>query len=254
MADAVIDSDLWLRRFHRSGSDSTSLVVLPHAGGSASFFRPFSEALSPEFDVLTVQYPGRQDRRSEQRIENISDYADQIHAALRPHAGRPLALYGHSMGAVLAFEVARRLEGSGSTPVAVIASGRRAPSTHRAETVHQRDDDGIVAELRELSGTHANLLADEEIVRMILPALRSDYTAIERYTCPPEHTVSCPILALTGDADERTTIDETDAWRRHTTGRFEREVLAGGHFFIVDHQRRLAELVTDFVRRAGGAG
>jgi surfactin synthase thioesterase subunit len=154
------------------------------------------------------------------------------------------------MGAILAFEVACRLEASGRAPLAVIASGRRAPATHREENVHQRDDQGIVAELRRLSGTHAELLGDEEILRMILPALRADYAAVERYSCPVERTVGCPILTLTGDADPRTSLDEAKAWERHTTGRFELEVLSGGHFFIVDHQRRLAERIAEFVTGA----
>jgi len=250
MTEAVVDSGLWIRRFHPAHNDSESLIVFPHAGGSASFFSPFSAALSPGLSVLAVQYPGRQDRRSEKGIEDIGQYADEITAALRPHLGRPPALYGHSMGAVLAFEVARRLEREGSAPLCLIVSGRRAPSCHRDERVHLGDDNGIVAELRKLSGTHAELLADEEILRMILPALRSDYTAVERYTCPPDAVVSCPVLALTGDADIRTTPDEARAWGRHTTGAFEYEVLSGGHFFIVDHQPRMAALVRDFTARA----
>lgn len=127
MVDITVDSELWLRRFHPPGRDSHRLVVLPHAGGSASFFRPLAAALAPELDVLTVQYPGRQDRRSEKSIEDIGEYADRIHEVLLAEADRPTALYGHSMGAILAFEVACRLEASGHAPLAVIASGRRAP-------------------------------------------------------------------------------------------------------------------------------
>ncbi|MDH6142640.1 surfactin synthase thioesterase subunit [Kitasatospora sp. GP30] len=250
MVDITVDSELWLRRFHPPGRDSHRLVVLPHAGGSASFFRPLAAALAPELDVLTVQYPGRQDRRSEKSIEDIGEYADRIHEVLLAEADRPTALYGHSMGAILAFEVACRLEASGHAPLAVIASGRRAPATHREENVHQRDNQGIVTELRRLSGTHTELLGDDEILQMILPALRSDYTAVERYICPAERTVNCPILALTGDQDPRTSLDEAKAWDRHTTGRFELEVLSGGHFFIVDHQRRLAERIAEFVSGA----
>jgi len=85
---------------------------------------------------------------------------------------------------------------------------------------------------------------------MIMPALRSDYTAVERYTCPPDAVISCPVLALTGDADVRTTPDEAKAWSRHTTAAFELEILSGGHFFIVDHQARLTALTRDFISRA----
>ncbi|MGF1431357.1 thioesterase II family protein [Kitasatospora sp. LaBMicrA B282] len=254
MVEAAVDSGLWIRRFHPANDGAPRLVVLPHAGGSASFFRPFSTALSPELEVLTVQYPGRQDRRTEPTIDNVADYADAIHAALQPFADRPLTLFGHSMGAVLGFEVARRLEQSGHAPLGLIASGRRAPSTHREESVHLRDDNGIVAELRTLSGTHGDLLGDEEILRMILPALRGDYTAVERYSCPADRVVSCPILVLTGDEDPRTTLAEAEAWAGHTTAGSRLEVFTGGHFFIVDHQKRLAELVAEFTTGRAAAG
>ncbi|WP_406208057.1 alpha/beta fold hydrolase [Kitasatospora sp. NBC_01560] len=242
----------WMRRFHPApAADTPRVVLLPHAGGSATFFRPLATALAPRFDVLTVQYPGRQDRRAEPRIEDLAEYADHVHRAL-PTDGRPLALYGHSMGALLAFEVARRLEADGRAPLAVVASGRRAPSVYREDTVHLRDDAGLIAEVRELSATDGSLLADEELVRMILPALRSDYTAVERWVCPPDAVLTAPLLAVTGDADRWTGIEETAAWAAHTTGAFRLEVLGGGHFFIVDHWERLAGLVADFTLDALG--
>ncbi|MFE2722996.1 thioesterase II family protein [Kitasatospora sp. NPDC059327] len=242
----------WMRRFHPAPADAPRLVLLPHAGGSASFFRPLATALAERFDVLTAQYPGRQDRRAEPPIEDLTEYADRIHRAL-PSDGRPLALYGHSMGALLAFEVARRLEAAGRAPLAVVVSGRRAPSVHREDTVHLRDDSGLIAELRELSATHSSLLADEEVVRMILPALRGDYTAVERWTCPADSVLTAPLLALTGDADRWTGVDDTAAWAAHTTGAFRWEVLDGGHFFVVDHWQRLSGLVSGFVLDALGA-
>ena len=110
-----------------------------------------------------------------------------------PHGldDRPLTFFGHSMGAVVAFEVARRMEDAGNGPVRLFASGRRAPSRTREENVHLRDDDGLVAELRALSGTAAQFLADEELLHMILPAIRSDYTAVETYRCDPGATRIC---------------------------------------------------------------
>nr|AEU17900.1 putative thioesterase [Streptomyces antibioticus] len=252
MSEVAVEQELWMRRFHPAANDSPRIVVLPHAGGSANFFVPLSRALSPRLDVQAVQYPGRQDRLAEKGIEDMAEFADRIFAAIRPQSDRPLALYGHSMGAVVAFEVAHRLEASGAAPLGVVVSGRRAPSSHRDEKRHVSDDE-IVAELRALSGTQAGLLADEEFLRMILPAMRSDYRAVESYTCSPDAVLSCPVLALTGDADPRTTLDEVKAWAAHTTGPFELEVFSGGHFFITDHQSRIADLVADFVSRAAGA-
>ena len=165
---------MWIRRYHQAPDSPVRLVCFPHAGGSASFFFPVAKALAPAIDVTAVQYPGRQDRRTEPNIDNIADLADAILPAVRPLTDRPLAFFGHSMGAILAYEVALRLEKDGAAPLTrLYASGRRAPSRYREETVHKRDDAGVIAELRGLSGTDADLLGDAETLEMILPAINA---------------------------------------------------------------------------------
>jgi surfactin synthase thioesterase subunit len=227
--------DSWCRRYHPAQDPAARLVCLPYAGGSAAYFRPVALALGQSVDVVAVQYPGRQDRRSERPISDMDELADRVHEVLGRQPDLPLTLFGHSMGALLAFEVARRREAEGRVPVHVFVSGRRAPSAHREEAVHRRDDAGILAELRSLDGTAALVMQDEEIMRAAIPALRADYAAAENYRCPPDTTVAAPITALTGDADPKTTVAEADAWRRHTTGAFDLQVYAGGHFFLADN-------------------
>lgn len=235
MSDSLLDEDLWCRRYRPARNATSALVCLPHAGGSASFYLPVSAALTPRVDVVAIQYPGRQDRRAEEPIDDIAVLADHIHAILLRQPRLPLTLFGHSMGAVVAFEIARRLEADGRGPVRLFASGRRAPSTHRDETVHLRNDAGILAEIRALNGTASSVLGDDEMMRAALPALRADYRAIETYTCAPVTAVECPITVLTGDNDPKTTLDEAHAWAMHTTGPFDIRIFPGGHFFLVDH-------------------
>lgn len=250
MAQTTVDSGAWIRRFHPAPGSRVKLVCFPHAGGSASFFFPFSQALHPQVEVLSVQYPGRQDRRTEQPAQDIRDLADQIAVALEPWRGDPLALFGHSMGAIVAFEVALRLETLwGTPPVTLFASGRRAPGLRRDETVHLRDDSGVVAELKELSGTEGAFLDDEELLRMVLPAVRADYRAIETYTCPPGVRVNCPVTALAGDRDPRVPVADMRAWSEHTTADFDLHVFDGGHFYL---NARRAE-VTGVVQEVLGA-
>ncbi|MFG2910416.1 thioesterase II family protein [Kitasatospora sp. NPDC048286] len=237
--------DLWIRRFHPRPDAGARLVCLPHAGGSASFFLPVSQAMPPSVDVLCVQYPGRQDRRAEPFLDNIPDLADRVFAALLPWTDRPLAFFGHSMGATLAFEVARRLERQkGLVAAGLFVSGRRAPSTHRHETVHLRDD-GLIEEMRSLNGTDAQLLGDEEILRMILPATRADYKAAETYAYEPGEALRCPLVALTGDNDPKATVDEVAAWADHTEGPFDLRVFPGGHFYLAAHQAAIVRTMTD---------
>lgn len=236
----------WIRRFHTEPAGRATLVCFPHAGGSASFFYPVSDAMQSTMQVVALQYPGRQDRRQERPLTTIADLADQAFAALRPLMDGPLAFFGHSMGATLAYEVAVRMRQElAAEPVTLFASGRRAPSRHREEFVHRRDDDGIVAELKTLSGTDTRILGDEELLRMILPAIRSDYTAAETYRWQPVPPLSCPILALTGDQDPKVTLDEARAWSEHTTGDFELRTFSGGHFYLADHQRAVINLISD---------
>jgi surfactin synthase thioesterase subunit len=210
-------------------------MCLPHAGGSGPFFLPMSVAFSPRVDVVAIQYPGRHDRRSERPIDDIAVFADRIHDILWRQPELPLTFFGHSMGAVVAFEVARRLEADGHGAVRLFASGRRAPSTFRNETVHLRDDAGILAEVRSLNGTASSVLGNDEMMRAALPALRADYRAVETYVCGPEITVNCPISVLVGDNDPKTTLDEANAWAKHTSGSFDIHVFTGGHFFLSEH-------------------
>lgn len=228
-----IDEGLWFRRYHPAPDTSRQLVCFPHAGGSASFFHPVSAQLSSMAEVLSVQYPGRQDRRAEVSPSDLGVMADQVYGALHEQLhSRRTAFFGHSMGATIAFEVARRFERDGGELSRLFASGRRAPSRHRDERVHLMEDDGVVAELKKLAGTDSALLGDEEILRMILPALRSDYEAIETYRCEPGAAIESPITVLTGDSDPKTSLDEAEDWRHHTKGAFDLEVFSGGHFYL----------------------
>jgi surfactin synthase thioesterase subunit len=242
-------SDRWLCRYHGTGDARTELVCFPHAGASATYFHPTSRHFAPGVDVLAVQYPGRQNRRREPLIPRLDQLADEIFEVLLSVPAKPRVFFGHSMGATLAFEVAQRLEHKGhNAPDGLVLSGRRAPSTHRDETVHLRSDEGVLTELRELSGTNPAFLADPELVAMVLPAIRNDYQAIETYTARPGITVRCPIKVLLGDADPKVTPDEGAQWREHTTGQFSLRTFAGGHFFIETHSGEVTSEIAAALR------
>jgi surfactin synthase thioesterase subunit len=253
MTQPASDDSLWCRRYRPAKDATARLVCLPHAGGSAPYFRPVAMALNPTIDVVAVQYPGRQDRRSETPIGDMMQLADRLYGVLRREPELPLTLFGHSMGAILGFELARRFEADSqadaaasatTAPLHLFVSGRRAPSTHRDEAVHLRDDEGILAELRRMDGTASIILNDEEMLRAALPALRADYRATETYHCPPDTAVGYPITALTGDDDPKTTIDEAKAWSRHTTGAFSLQVYPGGHFYLADNVAKVNAMLT----------
>ncbi|MFE0330979.1 thioesterase II family protein [Streptomyces sp. NPDC058960] len=234
----------WIRRFHPAPAAAGRLVLLPHAGGSASFFFPFSRALSPTVDVLAVQYPGRQDRRGERCVDDMDALADLVAAELLPWTDRPTALFGHSLGAVLAFETARRLQSRGIEPLRLFVSGRRAPADQRQESVHLLGDDALLKAVKLLAGSELPM-PDDELLRLALPAIRGDYKAVETYRYRPGPPLSVPVVALTGDKDPKVNPAEAGRWSRYTTGPFELQVFDGGHFYLVEHLDRITGLLRE---------
>ncbi|MFD7028393.1 thioesterase II family protein [Streptomyces sp. NPDC059917] len=238
MTETTERSNGSIRRFHPSEA-GVRLVCFPHAGGAASYFYQVSRQLSAVADVLAVQYPGRQERRKEPFVPGVTELADVLVEELREWADRPLALFGHSMGALVAYEVARRLEEEGIKPVALFASGRGAPSLSRDDGVHLRSDEGLLDKVRELGGTTGSLLEDPDVVEMLIPAIRNDYRAVETYRHTPGPPLACPLVVFTGDADPQVTVAGAQAWDAFSTGDFELNVYSGGHFFLDAHAARV---------------
>ncbi|WP_327585128.1 alpha/beta fold hydrolase [Nonomuraea sp. NBC_00507] len=243
------ETGIWVRRFQPAPAPRTRLICFPHAGGSASYFHPVAKELSPRLDVLAVQYPGRQERRHEPCIEDIGVLADHVAEELLPLADQPMAFFGHSMGAVVAFEAARRLMARDVSPLVLFASGRRAPSCLRTETVHQEGDRALIAEVRRLGGTDSRMLDDPEIVDMILPSLRGDYTAIMTYRCPADVRIDAPIITMVGDSDPHVSMDEAMRWKEHTSGPFELQVFPGGHFYLNSQAAAVMRTITENIFR-----
>ncbi|WP_340558733.1 thioesterase II family protein [Streptomyces sp. GSL17-111] len=245
MSAASGHHDRWLRRFEPAPEGATRLLALPHAGGSAPYFLPLARALAPELDVVCAQYPGRQDRYREALLDNVEAFVDGLFEALTSEPAGPLVLFGHSMGAILAYELGLRIERQGGADLlGVIASGRRSPTRHRADdAVHLRDDDGIIAEIRELNGTDPGVLNDDELLRMVLPALRTDYRAVETYRHRPEERLRAPLSVLTGESDPHVTQEEARAWQELTDGDFRYQSFPGGHFYLGTQQAAVTEAI-----------
>lgn len=245
----------WLRPLSPAPRDgSHKLVCFPHAGGSAISFGPLAECVGAEYEVLAVQYPGRQDRRREPLVGNISDLVDgllpELIAAVQ--GAQDFSLFGHSMGSVVAFEACRRLEQElGLSARVLFASGRRAPSAAQPELrVHLLSDRELCEQLLRFGGTPSALLEDPEFRELILSIVRNDYRAIETYECSAAAMVSSPIVAIVGDRDPDASFAEIEVWGSHTTGSCFAKSFPGGHFFIDSNCGPIGQLIRDHCARA----
>ncbi|MGV9886755.1 thioesterase II family protein [Streptomyces sp. NPDC003395] len=228
------ERDAWLRVFHEAREGARPLVCFPHAGGTAGLYFPLSAALAPGVRTMAVQYPGRQDRCAEPVVEDVTLLADEIARLLAEAPSGPApVLFGHSMGALVAFETAARLEHRhGAAPAGLIVSGMQAPYRRPARCLPDGDDEAALEALLALGGTDPAVWAHPELRAMILPALRGDVRAATAYrpgSCPS--LLSCAITAWAGRDDELARAD-VQAWAEHTTAAFRIRHFAGGHFYL----------------------
>jgi len=217
---------------------SMRLVCFPHAGGSAVAYRPWAKTVSAALELHAVQYPGRADRMGDPLIADPGQVSRLIAGAMMPLLDRPVALFGHSMGALLAYETARILQGRGTEVVHLFASGARAPHDRdEPKDVAGLDDDGVIAEMTALGGTDAEVLQDPEMRELVLPYVRNDFRLVAAYRHRPGPPLSAPVTAIVGDADPHVSVSEAVRWADMTTAGFTRKVLPGGHFYLVPQQQ-----------------
>lgn len=221
----------WSVCFKPSPAARLNLVCFSYAGGGPNTYRTFPAHLPPEIEVHAVQLPGRAARLTEPTLSSIDTIADAVVPALAPLWTRPFAFFGHSMGAVVAFEVARRMRAKG--PVHLFASARVAPHRpHPRAPIHALPDRAFVDALRAMQGTPEEVLRDPELMALVAPALRADFKAIESYRCMSAEPLSCRISAFGGDADPDVTVDDLLAWQDHARDLVLVETVSGGHFYI----------------------
>ncbi|MDT0270074.1 thioesterase domain-containing protein [Streptomyces sp. DSM 44915] len=245
--------DRWLRWYRRVATPRLRLVCLPHAGGAPSLFRDWSAGLPADVEVVAVCYPGRQDRLAEPCVDDMGVLSTVIADVLLPYHGPRLALFGHSMGASVAYEVALRLQQRTDTGVAgLFVSGQLPPHRVVPSDVHRQGDDAILAAVRQLGDPGAEaVLADPDLRELVLPAIRADFRLIGGYQPRPVTPLRGPVAAYAGADDPDVPAAGLREWAAATAdGPFHHRTLPGNHFYLIpgaapllaDLSERLAEL------------
>jgi pyochelin biosynthetic protein PchC len=239
-----------LRAYRRVARPRLRLVCFPHAGAGPTAYRGWAGLLPSDVELLAVCYPGRQDRFGEPFAASVRDLVDGIAAALVPLPAAPLALFGHSMGALVAYEVAARLEITHRVPPAhLFVSGRGAPGRTRARNLYLMDDEALTAEVRRLGDLDPEVFAVPDLRDLVLSVLRADYRLIETHRPRPVAPLTTPVVAYVGDRDPGCPPDDARAWAEVTASTFTLRVFPGDHFYLVP---RMPDVVGDVLGRLAG--
>jgi medium-chain acyl-[acyl-carrier-protein] hydrolase len=232
------------------------LFCFPHAGGGASSFNGWRRALPAWIEVIRVQLPGREDRRSTPAYTRIDDLVPDLFEAMQSLLDRRIALYGHSMGGLVAFELARVLRRNGcSLPLALFVSGRRAPHkpVSRERLLHPLPEQQLLRRLDEigtdLASPLSSFLASSKRRQHYLPTIRADLSVSDDYVYHDEEPLDCPVHAFLGVNDVLTFRKEWESWSEVAVGEFGRYLLPGGHFFSSAGQAALLAKITEVLAR-----
>lgn len=221
------------------------LFCFPYAGGGASAYRGWAAALPADVEVCPVQLPGRESRLREPAFEQPDPLVVALADVLREHLDLPFAFFGHSMGAMLSFELARELRRRAAPlPLHLFVSARRAPQVPaREEPIHALPEPEFLAKLRELNGTPEEVLQHAELMRLLIPLMRADFAVNENYLFRPEAPLAPGISAFGGLGDQEVTRDDLALWSAHTRGLFRLRMLPGDHFFLHSARDLIAESI-----------
>jgi medium-chain acyl-[acyl-carrier-protein] hydrolase len=240
---STLRSSEWIQTYGSSESAPLRLFCFPYVGGAASVFRHWPSRFNHRVETLAVQLPGRENRMSERAIGDlhalVRAIADEIESSLHE---KPFAFFGHSLGGIVAFELARELRRRGlPQPLRLFVSACSAPQVadYSDPPRHLMSDEELIAELRELGGTPEELLRNEELLAILLPTLRADFSLFDTYRYTGGAPLEIPISAFGGLEDFALPEEKLEGWQLQTAAAFTLRMFPGGHFFLHPYEQAL---------------
>lgn len=237
--------DPWIFCPRPNPSAQMRLFCFPYAGGTAALFRSWPENLPADVEVVAVQLPGRLSRHNHAPFTRLAPLLHALEAALLPYLNEPFAFFGHSMGALISFELARQLRRSCDRhPIHLFAAGRRAPQIPDADApIYHLPDDSFIAELHQLNGISDLVMQDAQLLQLVLPTLRADVELCETYTYVEEAPLDCSITVLGGLNDTMVPQADLAAWKEQTTAGCTLRMFTGDHFFVQSARKQVVGVV-----------
>jgi medium-chain acyl-[acyl-carrier-protein] hydrolase len=253
--NAKVAGDSWFVVTRPVERPRLRLFCFPYAGGSAVIFHRWPDGLPGDVEIRALQLPGRSFRLAEPPLPRLDRVLDAIEPVITPLLDLPFAFFGHSMGALIAFELARRLRRRGQPePACLLMSGRRGPDVFDTEPpICALPEDKFLAALSRRHGAPAELLQNPELIELVMPSLRADFELLETHAYVDEEPLRCPITIFGGKGDTGVPIAHLEAWGAHTREPLRMHLLPGGHFFLLSAQTELLGLLSAELRRCGAA-
>jgi surfactin synthase thioesterase subunit len=237
-----------------SESDKLRIFCFPYAGGGASVFRTWKNYFDQKTGIYPVQLPGRENRIGEKPFSDMDLLVSELADELLRYMDRPFILFGHSIGARIAFEFARKLRSiSARCPECLIVAGSRSPEIPEPKPLHHLDNENFINELKRFSGTPEAVLENKELMDLFVPVLRADFAIDETWKFRDEKPFAFPVYVFGGTRDREADYEELCKWSNHTTDKFFIEMLEGGHFFINDQRELLLKQILEIVDKKRAA-
>lgn len=245
--------DAWIAFRKPNPRARLRLFCFPYAGAGAAIFRTWADFLPPDVEVCPVQFPGRGTRLAETPITRLEPLIENLDCALAPLLDKPFAFFGYSLGALVGFELARhQRRQSGIQPARLFVAADCAPQVaRRGRPIHALPDAEFLVELRRLNGIPEAVMADAELMAIMLPVLRADFAVYETYAYTAEPPLDCGISGFGGLRDRRVGRSDLEAWRDQTSGSFSLRMFAGDHFFLNTMQPLLLQGLSEELRDVG---
>lgn len=223
------------------------LFCLPFAGKGASIYHNWYQDLPPEIAVHPIQLPGRENRLTEPLFTELPALITTLTEAIYPYLNRPFAFFGHSMGALISFELTRQIRRQyGLEPIHLFISGRLAPQRRRLNLpLHNLPQGVFIDKLRSFNGTPEAVLQNPDLMNLLIPILRADLAICEKYTYYPEKPFNCPISSFGGLEDREAEVEDLQGWKEHTSSSFKLRMLPGDHFFLLSAKQLVLSSVME---------